>query len=378
MPELIKIVGKLLIALFQRVTNRIGQREVQRYVSSRERYPSRSSEVSRVIGKTGGTTFVAVRVMLPTKIRFSILFPSALTEYQREHFRQQSWAGYFKDDRFVPELEAKVGYFLPWTDEANGMPQLFAHAWQVARHLPEGLLEMHSDGTYLRVVCALSEQEGRTLDTSKISSLLKELAQQINGLPFSREKRVRVNDRFPLKKWAIMLPLIGGWIAALVALMPQTAYVRSDQALAYAAAAALVPGALCVTLLRGMEWRQRLRWFVFVSVTVGALLIAAWTRVAFELKGTGVAQEWSVSSIGNKRQKYTTVIIGHALEVRGPDNQILSFDVRFATLRGCAVALGDRVRVTMHRDPLGLAFADSAALLCQSPQGPQEIPLLGF
>lgn len=377
MPELIKIVGKLLIALFQRFTNRIGQREVQRYVSRHERYPSRSSEVSRVSGSSGGATVVAVRVMFPSKIRFSILFPSALTQYQREHFQQQSWASYFKDDRYVPESEAKVGYFLPWTDEANGMPQLFALAWQVAQHLPSGLLEMHSDGTYLRVVCAVSEQESRILDTSKISHLLRDFAQQVNALPFSPEKRVRMNDRFPFRKWAVLLPIIGAFLFAIVSLMPHTLYVRSPQALVYAAAAVCIPGALCVAWLTGREWDERLKWGGFVAALAGLFLVVAWSRVAFEISGGGVVQEWTVSDITDKRQKYTTVVVGHSVQVQGPDDQTLSFDVRFSTLQGCGVRVGDRVRVSLRRDPLGLAFADAAVLLCQSAQGMQEIRLLG-
>jgi len=378
MPEIIKIVGKFLVALLQRFRNRISDREVQRYVSSRERYPSRSSEVSRVGGSTTGASFVSVRVMFPSKIRFSILFPGVLTTYQREYFAQQSWVSYFKDDRLVSEEAAEIGYFLPWTDEAHGMQHLFAYGWQVAQQLPSGLSEMHSDGSHLRVVCRVSETELRILDTAKISQLLREFAQKINGLPYSAVKRVKVSDRFPFRKWAIIISFLAMWSCAVVTLMPKITYVRSDQAMAYAAGAFILPGALCMALVRVKGWGERARWSMCTSVFCGAILVAAWSRLAFEIKGEGITEEWAVSSIEDKRQKYTTSIIGHSMEVRGPHDQILSFEVKFAHLRGCSVKLGDRVRVALHQDRLRLPFADSAILLCESPQGSQEIPLLGF
>ncbi len=374
MAELLKL---LVRALFGAIRGRLSRTNEHRILApnpKRERYPARGSETSRVMGNNGETVYLATRIPLQSRCRYSVLFPGVLSAYEEQYFHGQSWARIFSDDRSVPESEASSGFFLCWSDEAYGTQDLFAHTWRIATALPAGLQEIHSDGSYLRAVIRADRKEGSSIDLRAIRDRLSELATTISSLPVEPRRRRTINDRLKYKDFILNALVIGSWLFLFILLLPKAHYIVPTSAMWLILISSAVTLVIMSYLSRGAGIWASFRVGAMRTLIVITLAVAAYQRICFSLRSHGEWTEWSIRSVHTRYQRYTRTVSGYDVKLLSSNGENDSIIVKSGADKACPLEAGRPVKMQTFTDLLGFRFADSVLYLCQIPGG-SELPI---
>lgn len=373
MVELIKLLIRSVWSIVRRCFARTNERRVVSLQHRRESYPSRISETSRVVSKDSEVVYLSVRVPLRTRCRYSVLFPGALSAYEHDYFLGQSWSRTFSDDRFVDDSEAFEGLFLCWSDEAYGTQDLFAHTWQIAKHLPPGLQEIHSDGTHLRAIIRSDRRTGASVDPKVVRDQLVDLARTVQRLPHTAKRRQTLHDRFPYRNWVWGIIVIGVWALLIGALLPKVHYVDSNAPIVVFCSIVVLIFALLGWYSRRPNWRHAAQVGCVRLLIVLSVLFAGYQRLMYVTRAGASWTEWTTAHSTPRYKKYTREVIGQELALVSMAGERDLMYVENSKLPKCSLEPGKKVRMRTYKDVLGLQFADSVQYVCIQPNG-QEAP----
>ena len=365
---------KIIFYFGKRVGVRLDERQVLTPQKGIEEYPGIFSELSKVIRPADKVAIYSVRVPCLTPLKFSVLFPDAISPVQDEYFSEQIWANFFTDSRNPHAIPKKKGYILYWTDEAMGTKSIVPRVWGVAGALPNELRELHADGNYLRALFYGSQEELNKINFREIQRELKVLAMELITQPVSRVTRSRVLTADGIRFLAVasLFLLIVLIYELSQKLLPHLSLIDSGSHIAWGGGLFFLSTIVFVLLLRKRQGNRDAASLGFLGgAFFAAIIMIVVVYANVQLVTDKQSEIWSVTRI-KEEKKVDGTPDGITLFVQGPTASN-SIRLSIPELGGITPEVGDIIHADIYYGYGGIIWSNSMRLEGRDNKGERRV-----
>jgi hypothetical protein len=287
----------LLLKMFVKWVRTRHERALTKLVPKVEHYVS-GSNTSRCVLPKNNQIALAARLPFKSLVRFSYLTRDNLNSPEIEYYTERPWAKVFHPKQTSGSTK-EDGVNIKWSDEAYGCDQLDTLVALHIQKLPEGSIQLHSDGKFLRVVVQGPAKALEAYSPADLCRVLELLRVQISNARIVCRRRKSIADRSPILSWLMIVVTPIVIIGAFAEYSVRAFNISGENDLpiiVYSILAALAIGVVISWKVKSESMILKTMTFVVSWVTISTILVQGLMHMALLIPSSCAIEEWRLVS----------------------------------------------------------------------------------